>query len=80
LHVKNCCKHSLISLWPITPPQGGKRRHHCENFFLNVKQTHQKGYRPNSQGEVGKRTKPFASKLKVCTYTNGDEEDPNGSL
>jgi hypothetical protein len=35
---------------------------------------------PNSQREVGKTTTPSASKLKVCTHTNGDEDDLNGSL
>jgi len=58
----------------------GKKKTPLWELQKDVKQTHQKGYRPNNQGEDGKRTKPFASKLKVCTYTNGDEEDPNGSL
>jgi hypothetical protein len=35
---------------------------------------------PNSQREVGKTITPSTSKLKVCTHTNGDEDDPNGNL
>jgi hypothetical protein len=46
----------------------------------NAMQPHQKGHRPNGQGEVRMTTIAHASKLKGCTHTNEDEEDSNGKL